>query len=91
MQSVHENRIYSVKIHCGEQYPDVPPEVTFVSKINVPCVSQSNGKVCHALRQGGAAGLNRRMTTGRPLQAPLPDAVEEGLHHGDDSHRAEEV
>lgn len=43
--SVHENRIYSVKIHCGENYPDVPPEVTFVSKINVPCVSQSNGKV----------------------------------------------
>ncbi|KAJ8602907.1 hypothetical protein MRB53_042291 [Persea americana] len=32
--SVHENRIYSVKIHCGPSYPDSPPEVTFISKVN---------------------------------------------------------
>lgn len=43
--SVHENRIYSLKIHCGESYPDVPPDVTFLSKINLPCVNASNGKV----------------------------------------------
>ncbi|XTI88611.1 UBC-like protein [Cenococcum geophilum] len=43
--SVHENRIYSLKIHCGPQYPDVPPEISFVSKINLPCVDQRNGKV----------------------------------------------
>ncbi|KAL2353870.1 ubiquitin-conjugating enzyme/RWD-like protein [Cryomyces antarcticus] len=42
--SVHENRIYSLRIHCGNQYPDVPPEVTFVSKINLPCVD-SRGRV----------------------------------------------
>jgi len=42
---VHENRIYSLKIHCGSNYPDVPPEVTFVSKINLPCVDQKTGKV----------------------------------------------
>ncbi|KAF2255762.1 UBC-like protein [Trematosphaeria pertusa] len=43
--SVHENRIYSVKIHCGPEYPDVPPEISFTSKINLPCVDQRNGKV----------------------------------------------
>ena len=44
-QSVHENRIYSVKIHCGPDYPDIPPELSFTSKINLPCVDQRNGKV----------------------------------------------
>ena len=43
--SVHENRIYSLKIRCGEQYPDVPPEVTFVSRVNAPCVDARNGNV----------------------------------------------
>ncbi|KAK6495313.1 E2 ubiquitin-conjugating protein mms2 [Arthrobotrys musiformis] len=43
--SVHENRIYSVKLHCDEQYPDVPPTVQFISRINLPCVSADDGKV----------------------------------------------
>ncbi|KAK0304230.1 E2 ubiquitin-conjugating protein mms2 [Friedmanniomyces endolithicus] len=44
-QSVHENRIYSLKIHCGADYPDRPPEVTFISKVNLPCVDARNGRV----------------------------------------------
>ena len=52
-QTVHENRIYSLKITCGDRYPDEAPAVQFLSKINLPCVSQSNGKV-----RGG--GLRRR-------------------------------
>jgi ubiquitin-protein ligase len=43
-QSAHENRIYSLNIHCGDSYPDSPPAVHFVSKINLPCVDRS-GKV----------------------------------------------
>ncbi|KAF9896087.1 E2 ubiquitin-conjugating protein mms2 [Lobosporangium transversale] len=43
--TVHENRIYSLKLHCGDQYPDVPPTVSFVSRINLPCVNQSTGRV----------------------------------------------
>lgn len=43
--SVHQNRIYSLKIHCGPDYPDKPPQLSFLSKINLPCVNQQNGKV----------------------------------------------
>ncbi|PRQ78225.1 Ubiquitin-conjugating enzyme/RWD-like protein [Rhodotorula toruloides] len=43
--TVHENRIYSLSIRCGPQYPDVPPEITFLTRINLPCVDQTTGKV----------------------------------------------
>ncbi|KAI8081553.1 ubiquitin-conjugating enzyme/RWD-like protein [Halteromyces radiatus] len=43
--SVHENRIYSLKIYCGDNYPDQPPQVQFVSKINLPSVHPDNGMV----------------------------------------------
>ncbi|KAJ5482647.1 hypothetical protein N7539_006093, partial [Penicillium diatomitis] len=43
--SVHENRIYSVNIHCGPDYPDNPPTIQFVSRVNIPCVDQQSGKV----------------------------------------------
>ncbi len=55
MQSVHENRIYSLKMHCGPEYPDHPPTIQFVSKVNLPCVDPNNGKVrniCTSLRRG---------------------------------------
>ncbi|KAK2755930.1 E2 ubiquitin-conjugating protein mms2 [Arachnomyces sp. PD_36] len=43
--SVHENRIYSVNIHCGDTYPDEPPLIQFESKVNLPCVDARTGKV----------------------------------------------
>ncbi|KAF9785150.1 UBC-like protein [Thelephora terrestris] len=43
--TVHENRIYSLKIHCGESYPDKPPTVHFLSRVNLPFVSQVDGKI----------------------------------------------
>ncbi|KAF8649391.1 hypothetical protein AX16_005832 [Volvariella volvacea WC 439] len=43
--TVHENRIYSLKIYCGESYPDLPPTVQFLSRVNLPFVSQVDGKV----------------------------------------------
>lgn len=42
--STHENRIYSLNIVCGKDYPEKPPQVTFVSKINLPYVD-SHGRV----------------------------------------------
>jgi Ubiquitin-conjugating enzyme len=44
-QTVHENRIYSLKIHCGDTYPDLPPTIQFISRVNLPFVSQIDGKV----------------------------------------------
>ncbi|KAJ8663590.1 hypothetical protein O0I10_000835 [Lichtheimia ornata] len=43
--SVHENRIYSLTIYCGDDYPDAPPTVQFVSRINIPSVNPQDGKV----------------------------------------------
>ncbi|KAH9849896.1 UBC-like protein [Lenzites betulinus] len=43
--TVHENRIYSLKITCGENYPDRPPTVQFISRVNLPFVSQIDGQV----------------------------------------------
>lgn len=42
--SNHANIIYSLTIVCSEKYPDEPPKVKFVSKINLPCVD-SDGTV----------------------------------------------
>jgi len=47
--TIHENRIYSLKIVCGEDYPDKPPTVKFLSRVNLPFVDQTNGTVNLAL------------------------------------------
>lgn len=54
-QTVFDNRLYELRVHCGEQYPDLPPRVRFVSRINLPCVDQHTGEVVryprHTIRQ----------------------------------------
>jgi hypothetical protein len=32
-------------MHCDENYPDKPPTIQFISRVNLPFVSQTNGKV----------------------------------------------
>lgn len=44
-QSVFENRIYGLTMHCGENYPDQPPTIQFIHKIILPCVDEADGKV----------------------------------------------
>ena len=37
--------LHELKTVCDDNYPKVPPKVKFVTKINLPCVNQSNGEI----------------------------------------------
>lgn len=45
LNSVHEGRIYQVKLLCDRDYPDKPPTVRFHSRINLACVDPDTGLV----------------------------------------------
>ncbi|RKO99692.1 hypothetical protein CXG81DRAFT_30140 [Caulochytrium protostelioides] len=80
--TVHENRIYSLRIHCGPQYPDVPPDVAFVSRINLPNSVDAQGKVVklpcldawkrHFTLESLLAELRREMASSANKKLPQP-------------------
>ena len=44
-QSVHEGRIYTLKLFCDKDYPEKPPTVRFHSRVNMTCVNHETGVV----------------------------------------------
>ncbi|KRX09441.1 Ubiquitin-conjugating enzyme/RWD-like protein [Pseudocohnilembus persalinus] len=45
MNTPFDQRIYSLKIICGPNYPQQAPQLKFNTKVNLPFVNQSNGNV----------------------------------------------
>ncbi|GFZ15825.1 MMS ZWEI homologue 1 [Actinidia rufa] len=43
--TVHEGRIYQLKLFCGKEYPDEPPTVRFQTRVNMTCINQESGLV----------------------------------------------
>ena len=43
--SLIQERIYELSLICGDDYPDQPPKIKFINKINMACVNQTTGWV----------------------------------------------
>ena len=43
-----DSRLISIKFVCGPNYPNQPPVVTFISKVNLPFVDQSGNIIINS-------------------------------------------
>ncbi|KAK4762149.1 hypothetical protein SAY87_030033 [Trapa incisa] len=61
LNTVHEGRIYQLKLFCDKDYPEKPPSVRFHSRINMNCVNHETG-VVEAKKFGLLANWKREYT-----------------------------
>ena len=45
LKTCYESRMYQLRIECGTDYPDKPPNVWFLTRVNMKSVD-SGGRVC---------------------------------------------
>ncbi|PRT56616.1 Ubiquitin-conjugating enzyme variant MMS2 [Wickerhamiella sorbophila] len=45
IRSIHENRIYSLTLEAGSDYPQKPPKVKFLTRINASCVDDQGNVI----------------------------------------------
>jgi ubiquitin-protein ligase len=62
------DRFYELRIHCPEDYPAVPPNVRFVTKINMNCVDSKTGVVSPS-KLPAIKNWNRNMGIEQVLQS----------------------
>ena len=62
-----ENRIVSLLITCGPDYPDKPPTVQFQSKVNYPFVVRARTRACPAGPGECCSPATRATRAARPL------------------------
>ena len=67
-QTYHDSRFYQLRIHCPEKYPAVPPEVRFISKINMTAVDSKTG-VVNEKKIPAMRNWNRNMGIEQVLQS----------------------
>lgn len=60
IQTTFDGRLFELRISCGPNYPNVPPQVRFCSRINLASVNQTNGIVQNDLP--GLANWTRNST-----------------------------
>lgn len=44
-----DGRIITIKFYCGENYPKVPPSVSFLTKVNLPFVDSQGNVIANKL------------------------------------------
>lgn len=70
--------MYSLKVECGERYPDDPPTLKFLSKININCINNQNGVVSLRIPIEGRlnCNLNLLLSPGRQQDGPRAEPLE---------------
>ena len=45
LQTAFDGQIYTTSIMCDDHYPDAPPTIRFITRVNLTCVNPNNGLV----------------------------------------------